>query len=317
MVCRRRIFLLIAFAVVASRWAIAAEQLATGNDHQGGHKFLRLTRDEQGNPVSMDTAIASYVPADGRHEGLQVDLIGAVHIGERDYYEKLNKAFANYQVVLYELVAPKGTRIPKGGARSVHPVSMLQSGMKEMLGLESQVERIDYSRDNLVHADMSPEDFSKSMEDRGDNFFALFFRLLGRSLAEQSKQQALAQTGRRPARSNDAELLLALFDPRRSFKLKQVMAEQFEDLEGIMDVFEGPNGSTLISERNKVALQGLGEQIEAGKRRIAIFYGAGHMPDMEQRLCKEFRMKRSGEQWLVAWHLTPRESRKSIEEKKD
>ncbi len=77
-------------------------------------------------------------------------------------------------------------------------------------------------------------------------------------------------------------MLVALFDAKRSHKLKQIMAEQFEGMDGMMEAIEGPDGSTIISERNKVALAGLKEQIAAGKKRIGIFYGAGHMPDMEQ-----------------------------------
>ena len=47
----------------------------------------------------------------------------------------------------------------------------------------------------------------------------------------------------------------------------------------------------------------LKEQIESGKRNLAIFYGAGHLADMEQRLLNEFGMKRGGTRWLTAWKL--------------
>jgi hypothetical protein len=82
------------------------------------------------------------------------------------------------------------------------------------------------------------------------------------------------------------------------------MAEQFEDLDGMMAAVEGPEGSTLISERNKVALAELPRQIAAGKQHIAIFYGAAHLPDMQRRLQgDEFGMQRTGERWLTAWNL--------------
>lgn len=315
---RQWTLLICALAALLSRAAWAAEPEASAKP---GQKFLRLTRDDDGEPQTMETAIVTYIPDDGDAD-LQVDLIGAVHIGEKSYYEQLNRAFEDYDVVLYELVAPKGTRIPKGGRASAHPISMLQSGMKEMLALESQVELIDYQKENLVHADMSPEDFEQSMAERGDNFFVMFFRMLGRSLAEQSKQQVLAEAGKAPRRTNDADLLMALLDPKRSHRLKQVMAEQFEDLEGMMNVFEGPDGSTIISERNKTALAVLKDEIADGKKRIGIFYGAGHMPDMEQRLESDFGLKRSGEKWLVAWHLSPEaaaaeESKSSESDKSD
>ena len=65
----------------------------------------------------------------------------------------------------------------------------------------------------------------------------------------------------------------------------------------------GPEGSTLITERNKVALKKLGEQIAGGKKKIAIFYGAGHMGDIEKHLLADFHLHRSQEQWLTAWKI--------------
>ena len=53
--------------------------------------------------------------------GFVVDLIGAVHVGEKSYYEALDKQFEDYDAVLYELVAPEGTRVPKGSKPGGHP----------------------------------------------------------------------------------------------------------------------------------------------------------------------------------------------------
>jgi len=52
------------------------------------------------------------------------------------------------------------------------------------------------------------------------------------------------------------------------------MAKQFESMESMMVSFSGPDGSTLITERNKRALEVLRQQQAAGKRKLAIFYGA-------------------------------------------
>lgn len=271
-------------------------------------KFLRLTRDDSDEPVSLDTAIVRYVATDPAQKDLTVDLIGVIHIGEKDYYEQLNKILSEYDAVLYELVAPEGTRVVKGESRGAHPVAALQGGMKSMLELELQLDHIDYQKDHFVHADMTPEGFSKSMEDRGENMLTMIFRMLGQSIAQQSKMQARQagkpNSSRRGA--NDADMLLALFDRNRSHKLKQLMAEQFEDLEGAMGMFNGPDGSTIITERNKVALAVVKKEIEGGKRKLAIFYGAGHMPDMEKRLLADFPLKRDSERWLVAWKLEPK-----------
>ena len=260
-------------------------------------KYLRITRDTDDEPIALQTAIVHFAPADAAGGELTVDLVGAVHVGEKSYYDALNKAFETYDVVLYELVAPDGTRVPKGGKSSGHPVALIQNGLKDMLGLEHQLQLVDYTKENLVHADMSPDDFAKSMEDRNESFFGMFARMMGQAMAQQSVQKN---------KTSDFDLLAALFSPNRSKTMKRVMAEQFENVEGVMEALEGPDGSTIITERNKVALKKLAEQIAAGKKKIAIFYGAGHLGDMEKRLTgDDFKLKRTGEDWLDAWQLGP------------
>ncbi|MBX9790104.1 MAG: hypothetical protein K2Y37_14400 [Pirellulales bacterium] len=345
----------LALGVVVYLWMLAgvswADEPATASMEHPDHaasapaqpRFLRVTRDDEGDAVALETAIVRYVPRGASDPAPQVverqtersggaapadadsaatkpaeeleafappadlvvDLIGAVHIGERAYYEQINREFKNYEVVLYELVAPPGTRIPKGGAASAHPVAMLQGGMKSMLGLESQTELVDYQAENLVHADMSPEELNRSMEARGDGFMAMFFRMLGQSIAQQARDQVLRQSGAKlPRRASQTDLLAALLNPNRGAGgLKQMLADQFENMEETMRALEGPQGSSLISERNKVALAELRKQVQEGKRRIAVFYGAGHLPDLERRLLDDHGLKRSAERWLQAWDL--------------
>ena len=266
-------------------------------------EFLRLRRDDDKQPVALETSVTHYVSKPGRDPAIQVDLIGAVHVGEHQYYDQLNELFKSYDVVLYELVAPEGTRVVAGQPRGRNPVSFLQNVMKDVLKLEFQLDRIDYTRPNLVHADMSPTEFSQSMKDRGESFLTLFFRLLADSLATQAKQGN--ERG-----GSDIELLVALLAKDRSYRLKRIMAEQFENMEGQMSSLSGPNGSTLITERNKKALDVLRNQIGQGKRHMAIFYGAGHLSDMERRLAADFGLQKDSQRWLVAWSIT-RESEKS------
>jgi hypothetical protein len=263
------------------------------------HTFLRLRRDAADKPLALETAIVRYVPNKPGREGLTVDLVGAVHVGDKGYYQALNEAFEKYDVVLYELLAPAGTRIPKGGGRnSNNPISSLQSGLKSLLELELQLECVDYTKDNLVHADMSPKDFLKSMEERGESFWTLFFRLMGESMAQQSKLESQGKS------LDSTTLLFALMSKDRSSALKAMMAEQFDIMGGGLRSLEGPEGSTLVTERNKVALEGLTKQITAGKKKIAIFYGAAHLADMEKRLLADFDLQRTDERWLTAWDLS-------------
>ncbi len=257
--------------------------------------FLRLARDAQERPTALQAAIVHCVPKDKSKKAPTVDLVSAVHVGEKNYYRQLNREFRKYDVVLYELVAPQGTKIPKGGGGgSGSPVSALQMGMKDMLELEFQLEAVNYTRKNFVHADMSPEQFRKSMEERNESVFKMALRMFGYAIAKQAAD---------PGGSSDAELLMALFAKDRAQAMKRVMAEQFQDMEGSLMALEGPDGSTLISARNDVALGVLRKQIAAGKKNIAIFYGAGHMPHFAQRLREDFDLVPASTRWLDAWDL--------------
>ncbi len=269
-------------------------QEKTAKPEASKSEFLRVLRDADGRPLALQAAIVRCVPKGRARKGPIVDLVAAVHVAEKGYFEKLNREFAKYDVVLYELVAPEGTRVPKGGAgRNESPVSFLQNGVKRMLELEFQLDVVDYTRDNLVHADMSPKEFAASMQRRGESMLGTFLRMMGYAMAQQHGQ----------GNATDAQLLLALFDKDRAMALKRVLAGQFEQMGGSLLAINGPNGSTIITERNKVALTVLRKQIAAGKKKIAIFYGAGHMPDMQKRLRDEFGLTPSGTRWLDAWPL--------------
>jgi hypothetical protein len=88
-----------------------APMLATAEPNPES-SFLRIQRDGSREAVALQTVIAKYVPASGA-KGVEIDLVAVVHIGEKAYYERLNKEFEKYDTVLYELVAPEGIKPPK------------------------------------------------------------------------------------------------------------------------------------------------------------------------------------------------------------
>ncbi|MCO6454723.1 MAG: hypothetical protein J5I93_05420 [Pirellulaceae bacterium] len=297
-----------ALLVAQSCWSASAEEPsspAAGVEKESAPaaQFIRVRRDDEKKPLALETAIVRFTAAEGPHAGASVDLVGVVHVGEKAYYDELNKRFTAYDAVLYELVAAEGQNVPQPGQRrgGVNPVGAVQMGMKNMLELEFQLDHIDYSLKNMVHADMSPREFSATMKDRGESFLELFFRMMGQGAAQQSKD---------PGRSNDLRLFSALFSRDRAKQLKQVMAEQFESMDGTIGALDGPDGSTIITERNKKAFAVLAEQLQAGKKQVAVFYGAGHLPDMQRRLEADFGMKRQGEEWLTAWSLAAKPAAK-------
>lgn len=268
-----------------------------GGAKELGDEWVRVTKDEQGEPKAMQVAIVTYRgKVDDRP--VVVDLIGAVHVGDASYYDQLNRRFPRYDALLYELVAPKGTVIQPGEkANSRSPMGAVQGGMQSVLELEHQLEKIDYTKPNFVHADMSPDEFFKSMEERDEGVLQMFFRMMGQGIAMQGKQAAKGE-------SSDLDIMRAMFAPDRARRLKIVFAEQMTLMGDALGNFGGAQGSTIITERNKAALKVLRKELDAGKSHVGVFYGAGHMSDIDDRLRDEFKLLPEAIIWLDAWDLT-------------
>jgi hypothetical protein len=278
---------------------------STGQEVAEQVEFLRVSRTPGDQPASLDTAIVSYAESPaaarqaGRREPLEVDLVGAVHIGSRDYYDTLNRCFSDYDSVLYELVAPPNARVPKAGKKPSGMIGSAQQGMTQLLGLEFQLDRVDYAAPNFVHADLSPQEFSAAMAKRGETWWTMFTRLMRESMARaETEGGAAADVG-------IGDMFGLLFGPAadRQLKLRRIMAEQFSDMEMLSAAFGGDEGSTLITDRNTAALEVLRRRIARGDRRIAIFYGAGHMDDFDRRLRADFDLQPRDTTWVEAWDL--------------
>jgi len=256
-------------------------------------EFIRLQRNENRDPVALQTAIAKYVPAGGE-KGAEIDLVAVVHIGEQAYYERLNKEFEKYDALLYELVAPEGNKPPKGGEmKSDNPLAMLQQGMTFFLGLEHQLEVVDYRKSNFIHADLSPEGMKKAMKERGDDKMTIILGVI----ADLLRKRNLDADKPEPQAPD-----ISLTDLLKPKKFKRIMAQQFEDAGGDVSL-GGTINRLLVEDRNKACIKVLQQQLTAGKKKIAIFYGAAHMPDFDKRLKEDFGMKRTESEWITAWNL--------------
>jgi len=262
--------------------------------------FVRVRYSEKTptRAIALDTAIVHFESKSGDKDAATVDLIGAVHIADAEYYEKLNTLFTEYDVVLFELVAEEGTRLdPKVTAKSNESPGLIggvQNGFADLLKLEHQLHHIDYTVKNMLHADMEPEVFLKRMIGEGE-MAKIFTRALMQSL-NQSGSQSDKTAGR---------MMGSLFATRdKSLGLKRVFAaEMCRQMDDQLWVFEGDEGSTLIRERNGCALTKLREVLNRGEKKIAIFYGAAHLNDFCDQLEKSFGMKPVKITWVKAWDM--------------
>ncbi len=254
-------------------------------------EFVRVFKENK-QPQALQTAVVTYRKP-GDTSGVEVTLIGAVHIGEPTYYSKLNQLFRTYDALLYELVADPEMGVPDPEERGMSPVSSIQVGLKDTLALTFQLDEIDYKAKNFVHADMTPTEFFNMMESRKEGLLQMVVRSIGSGIAMQSS-----------GKSSDIDLLAALVSDDRPKAMRRAFADQMGMMDGQMAAITGEDGkSTLITERNAKALRVLQREIDAGKKKLGIFYGAGHLKDMHERLERDFGMLPVETKWLNAWEL--------------
>jgi hypothetical protein len=290
--------LLVPLLLVANVPAFAAD--AKAGAAQEPQKFLRFV-EEGRDGGRLETAIATYQNAQGQ----KVHLVAAVHIADTGYFAALNKLFDGYDALLYEMVKPKDMGAPERvEANGISVVHIIQKGLKTFLDLDYQLDGIDYTKKNFVHADLTAEEFNRMQDERGESLFGLMMQQMMREMMKGGGGNAQRMQDMDPM-----QLLAALSSDDGARQLKMILAKQFENMDEMVAALEGPDGSVLLTERNKAAMKVVKEQLAAGKKNMGLFYGAAHMKDLEKRLMDELGFRRTGVEWRVAWDLAPRGGR--------
>ncbi len=255
--------------------------------------FVRIATDDDERPRALQMSIVSYEPRDEK-DILSVDLVSAIHIGDPSYYAELNERFREYDVLLYELVAPPDTAASGGLEKRKGILSTTQVGMTKLLDLSFQLDEINYDQANFVHADLSPEELRQSMADRGESLYVYFWRIFFATLDEYAKD---------PLGLRDMKMLSTMVASGQDDSLKTMIAYEMTNMDQVQDILGEDSGSAVIGARNQRVVDVLRREIDAGSRRIGIFYGVAHMPDLEERLLDQLGLRYVSTDWVDAWRL--------------
>lgn len=289
---------------------------STSNDNAISNDYSRIVL-RDGAPVSLDIAViqydGKYLANDGSSRDVQVDLVGAVHIADKSFYDEINALFKEYEVVVFELVMDPDVDFAevirlekerKKEKRNLNPlnfVSYFQEDAAKALGLSYQIDGIDYLAPNLTRGDCSSVEFLTQLLNNGDipNFFVDLF----------IQSFALDSLGR----FEGAFVALLCSDDRR-LTCKRLLAEELNE-SSITDVkketraLDGENTGSerqnvIIHYRNGKAFEALQKELNNGKSKIAVFYGAAHLPDLGKRLEEQLGLERRPEPlWIKAWNM--------------
>ena len=282
-----------------------------------------------GEPTALMTPIMTFTSAAA--PSLRVDLIATVHFADADYYRRLNGRIPDYEAVLVELVVPKGVSLERIAAAQKTPPSgewsllgileRCQKGIGRALGLVNQLDAVDYAVPNMILADIDAETLFQRIAESGELRSGLHDLITGKDGREEKPDENGGSTDtsitadsdplsdsppgnpadrRLSADSAEFSLRKILLARDRRSALRRAFA-----VELTRSLFsELPFEKSLIRERNQIALHELETQITAGKQRIAILYGAAHLPDFAHHLRADFGLTPTGIEWLTAWDLT-------------
>jgi hypothetical protein len=261
--------------------------------------YIRYAEDVKSS--RLEVAIRTFALPSGQ----SVDLMAVIHIADDAYYQQLNSRFPAYDAVLFELVGDPerltGSAPLTAEERKIQPagsgITFIQQSAGKYLNLTFQLGAIDYRGKNMVHADTSPEQFEKLQAERGETMLTLFTRAMQAQVNGSINNAAMNEL-------DTFALIRILLSPNSAAEFKMSLAKVFDQMESITAAMEGQNPSAILGGRNDVVMGRLKEVLANRKqRRIAVFFGGGHMPGIERALIADLKAKPVSEEWLAAWTM--------------
>ncbi len=276
-----------------TRLATAITSLVLTVAAQAGD-FIRV--DEDDTAARLQTAVTRY-----EKDGHSVELIGAVHIADKAYYQALTTRFEGYDSLLFEMIGGEKFAVHEKIAEGAQENNL--SGLHKIydmvgafLNLTGQTGSIDYTTKNFVHADLTLAEFTRMQAERGES-------LIGFAM-KAGKMDPDA-----PNQPDPAKLLKAMLSGSSNL-VKLEIVHTLGHGDDQIAAFAGE--SVIISDRNKRCLEVMNTEFAAGHNHLGIFYGAAHFPDMEKHLL-ELGFKRTKQEWFTAWNIPKAEAKPAID----
>jgi hypothetical protein len=156
----------------------------------------------------------------------------------------------------------------------------IQVQLANAMGLEFQLVGIDYDREKWRNSDLTVDQLEEKLQAAGASGGALFSMLDGSSFMSKVLGAFLGFVGASPEMSMAMKTMMV----ETLANADEMMAAQGDMLgKGMGDFMK-----VLVIDRNEAVFADLDKVIkdEPKIRTVALFFGAGHLPDMEARLNK-------------------------------
>lgn len=289
--------------------------------------FIRV--DEDDRAARLQTAVTRY-----EKDGATVDLIGAIHIADKEYYEALSARFEKYDVLLFEMIGGERLGAKRGETVETERLNSIEDKPAEDV---SPVTDEAAPQDLLPEAGTSPEaqepaaapakkpDLSglhqiynsicryldlagqaESIDYMADNFVHAdltneeFFQMQSERKESVVGFALKAAKNDKTQKQPDTFKLLRAIISGSPDLLKLAIVHTLGAGDDQVAAFAGE--SVIITDRNIRCVEVMNREINDGRKNLGIFYGAAHFPDMEKRLL-DLGFKRTGQEWVTAWDI--------------
>jgi hypothetical protein len=275
--------------------------------------------------VQLQIALRKFVPA--RHGGPAIWLAAVMHVGEPAYYRALQHFLDAQTVVLYEginpeahphhvhdsLEAPTPARPPAAPQTGAKGGYSMQSTLAHSLGLVFQLDAIDYDRANFLNSDLSIDQIQHIMA--GGQPQAAPGQAGGSSASFDTLLQIMDGSSFLGSLFKIGMQIIAA-SPELQAISKLTFIEAVGRLKGDLSDVQGlpPEWKQLIQVLIQARNQNLMDDLKVELKKIprsgsiAVFYGAGHMDDLEKRITGDLHYRPGEETWLAAFSVNLRES---------
>ena len=221
----------------------------------------------------------------------EIWLVGAVHLADAAHYRRLQHQLDKADVVLFEQVRDARADKVKSDADTVNENEGYRP-YAESLGLQSQLDGIDYSRPNFEWCDMTMQAMLGILEaevalggqvgDDAQEAIDAFERLGGHINATSFRARlALFALERSDKVRAQARLMMVkeLGNPSKQNEKSRDLPPRLQRL-----ILEDRNAYLVEKIRQRIALR---ETTGDDSKVLAIYYGAAHLPGIERALVQE------------------------------
>ncbi|MDR2980782.1 MAG: TraB/GumN family protein [Puniceicoccales bacterium] len=296
--------------------ATKSGKISTGNNSiaattpaqpaQTSGKYTRLTKTGD-DAYTFELAIRSFKPVSGK--GSEVILISAIHIGSKEYYEELQKIIDSPALLLFEGVSDNHKKADAARTEEKRPDGLYEQ-FAHPLGFVTQLESLNYKRENFKNADLSMQQLQEILKKEAElenrkgeaaRDALKYFEQLEKVLSGGDPFSAFILRGFFGMIGNSPQFRTMLL-----FHLAS--AEDGAKSSGMMTPGLQRIARLILHDRNKAVMDMLAEELDQPDppASIGVFYGAAHLSGMEKILVQKMGYQFTKNQWITAYTIHPK-----------